>query len=86
MENLMNLEEKEIRGINFKLIRYLIIGTVTIVVVVLGTYFKLQNSIHDINQQKAGDDKYNELRLKSIETNIQFLQKQIDGLNAQVNK
>lgn len=81
-DRVTNLEEKEIRGINFKLVRAFTIGTVLVVSSILFTYYNLKQSIESMRIEKQGDDKYIDLRMKSVEINIQFLQKQIDGISA----
>lgn len=84
-DRVTSLEEREIRGINFKLVRAFTIGTMSVVCSILFSYFNLKQSINQIRTEKAADERYLELRLKAIDLNLQFLQKQIDGISANQN-
>lgn len=75
-----SLEEKEIRGLSLKNLLYFI-GTI---VSLVGVYFTLRGDIRELKKEREGDDRYNELRLKTMELNISSLQVQINDLRNQV--
>lgn len=79
-KKMVNLEEKEIRGINFKLIRAVVISTATIVFTVSFNYFALKSAIEKYRIEGASENRLTDLRLKTIEINLSFLQKQIDAI------
>lgn len=80
MADMTTLEEKEIRGINLKLIRAFTIGTITVVCSILYSYFSLQSAIREIEIERTGQDKYIDLRIKALELNFQSMQLQINDI------
>lgn len=81
-----NIEDKEIRGINFKLVRAFTIGTISVVLSIAYSYFNLRNSITKMQTEQVGDGRYNDLKMKTIEMNLSAIQLQIDNLREQVNE
>lgn len=81
-----NIEEKEIRGINFKLIRALVVSVVAVVGSVLFSYYNLRLSIKELQLEKVGDSKYTDLKIKTIEMNMSAMQIQIDNIRSQVDE
>lgn len=78
------IETKEIRGLNLKLLVTLIICTATTVGTVASTYFSLIRKIDKIESQRTSDDRFNDLRLKTMEANIQVIQTQVESLKEDV--
>lgn len=77
----VSIETKEIRGISLRNIIALVVCTVTICTTVMGTYFKLQANqkdvfvqLNEIKLQKANDEKYTDLRLRTLEIRIENLE------------
>lgn len=81
-----NIEEKEIRGINFKLIRALVVSVVAVVASVLFSYYNLRLSIKELQLEKVGDARYTDLKIKTIEMNLSSMQIQIDNIRSQVDE
>lgn len=81
-----SIEEKEIRGINFKLIRALVVSVVMVVGSVLFSYYNLKISIKELQMEKVGDDRYVDLKIKTLEMNVSAIQLQIDNIRTQVDE
>lgn len=75
-----SIEQKEIRGLSVKTLLTIIVCTVTMVSTTLGTYFSIQSSIREIRLEKQGDDKYLDLRLRTIEIRQSALELQLKEL------
>lgn len=69
-----SLETKEIRGLSVRNIITIIACTVTIVSTVLGSWFNLKGEMTAIQKDRASDEKYNDLRLRTMELKISTLE------------
>jgi hypothetical protein len=85
------LETKEIRGLSIKALGWLLGSTIMIVSSVMTSYFlikndivKVDNKVETVRNEKVSDDKYNDLRLKVIEAQVNTLGGQVDVLRTQV--
>lgn len=85
------LETKEIRGLSIKALGWLLGSTIMIVSSVMTSYFlikndivKVDNKVETVRTEKVSDDKYNDLRLKVIEAQVNTLSGQVDVLRTQV--
>lgn len=85
------LETKEIRGLSIKALGWLLSSTILIVGSVMSSYFlikndivKVDNKVETVRSEKVSDDKYNDLRLKVIEAQVNTLSGQVDVLRNQV--
>lgn len=85
------LETKEIRGLSLKALGWLIASTATILSFVISSYFLIVNKIEKVDNkietdrtQKVSDDKYNDLRMKVLEAQVNTLSGQVDILRNQV--
>ncbi len=79
------IENREIRGLSYKTGLTVLISTITIVVSLVTIYFLLKAEIGNIRLEKAKDDKYNDMRMNIIETNMKVLDQKIDNLTNQIN-
>lgn len=84
------LESREIRGLSYKALAWLISSTITIVVFVVTSYFLLKTNIENVDgkietvrNEKASDSRYNDLRLQIIESNVKQLEIKIENLRNQ---
>lgn len=80
------IETKELRGINVKNLLSLIGATITICSIVLLTYSKLEAKIERFELQKQGDEKYTELRLRTLELNIKSIEIKVDEMKKDLDK
>lgn len=71
MEDMNTLESKEIRGLNFRNLIAIILATISICTTTLFAFAKLEKKIDQLEMQNMGDERYNDLRLKTMELNIQ---------------
>lgn len=78
-----SIEQKEIRGISLRNLITLIACTITICTTVMGTYFSLttnqnniQKALDEVKLQKQNDEKYTDLRLRTMEIRIDNLELQ----------
>lgn len=76
------IESKELKGFNLKNLISIIGATVTICAITLTSFNKLENKIDKMEMQNQGDEKYNELRIRTIEMNIQTLGLRIDKMES----
>jgi hypothetical protein len=87
-----SLEQKEIRGISFSLIRASVIGIATIIFSVLLTYFNLragqnrvESSIQEIHMQIETNSKLTDLKLKTLEIEVNRQAVELQALTQRVN-
>lgn len=92
MEN-KAIETKEIRGVSVRTLITVIISTATIVSFVLGGVSKLSGQIKATNDEiktfrleKNSDAKYNDLRLKIMERDIELINKRIEAFDVIINQ
>lgn len=78
-------ETKEVRGISLKFLYTIIAATVLIVSSVVLSYSKLAAQIAKQESQSMNDGKYNDLRMRQLEINVQALEVQIAEIIKQVN-
>lgn len=85
------LETKEIRGLSIKALGWLLGSTIMIVSSVMTSYFLIKGDINRVDtkvetvrSEKVSDDKYNDLRMKVIEAQVNTLSGQVDVLRTQV--
>jgi hypothetical protein len=74
------LESKEIRGLSVKNIITIVSCTVAIVSTVLGSWFNLKGELSALQRDRQSDEKYNDLRIKTIELKIETLNLDIRDL------
>lgn len=82
-----SIDKKEIRGITGRLLLSAILGMLSIFSSVLWSYYslrkdisKLGDGIDKIGIQREGDNKYNDLRIHTIEVNLSTLEYRINKL------
>jgi len=91
------LDNKEIRGINFRMARIIIIGIVTLLTTTLTTYFNLKSHITsrdtdllkkivEITSQTRLIDTVTNIRLNAIDLNIQHLDIEIDLIKERLGR
>lgn len=87
------LETKEIRGLSIKALSWLLGSTIMIVSSVMASYFLIKNDIvkvdtkvETLRNEKNSDDRYNDLRMKVIEAQVNTLGGQVDVLRTQVSR
>lgn len=76
-----NIEHTEIKGITIKNLIVTICSMISIVISVMGTYFKLQNDIKDLKFQQDAQSRINEIRLNVLEGQVVLLQEQLKDIN-----
>lgn len=81
-----NIENQEIKGLSWRTFTSILISTIITVSSVIGVYYSLKGEIKDIQLQRSADDRYNELRLQTMQTTLQSLQVQIENIRNQVNE
>ncbi|MCC8409799.1 hypothetical protein LJ707_12740 [Mucilaginibacter sp. UR6-1] len=54
---------------------------ISIVISVMGTYFKLQNDIRELKTQQDAQSRINEIRLNVLEGQVVLLQEQMKEIN-----
>lgn len=72
-----NIEHKEIKGITLKNLVVTIFSMISIVVSVMGTYFKLQIDISELKTEQQAQSRISEVRLKVLEEQVALLQQQM---------
>jgi len=79
------IETKEIRGLSFKGLLTILLSTISICGTVVGTYFSLNAKIDTIRIEKVNEDKLTDLRIKTIEAQVEALKTSIETIRAQVD-
>ncbi|MCD8740374.1 hypothetical protein LT679_07150 [Mucilaginibacter roseus] len=72
-----NIEHKEIKGITLKNLIVTVFSMISIVVSVMGTYFKLQIDLSELKTEQAAQSRISEVRLKVLEEQVALLQQQM---------
>lgn len=72
-----NIEHKEIKGITLKNLAVTVFSMISIVVSVMGTYFKLQIDLSELKTQQEAQSRISEIRLKVLEEQVALLQQQM---------
>lgn len=85
-EEMTPLEQKEIRGLSGKTLIALLICTITIVSSVVGTYFSLQGDIRELRLQREGEEKYADLRIRTIEVKMAAIELQYKELSSKYDE
>lgn len=75
------IEDKEIRGISLKTVRWIIGSTITIVMSLAATYFGLRSQIQAINNK----DMLQDLKIKTVEVELQIIKTKLDNMQIQIN-
>jgi hypothetical protein len=75
------IETKEIRGMSLRTLATLIVCTISICTTVMGSYFSLNSDIKDLKVQKDQDEKYNDLRLRTLEIRVSATEVQYKELS-----
>ena len=70
-------EHRELRGITIKNMVVTILGTASMVISVMTTYFELKGDIQDIKLRQDSQTHVNEIRLKVLENQVADLQQQV---------
>ena len=86
MEDMTAIETKELKGVNLKNIVAIIIATVGICTTTIVSYSKLESKIDKLELQKQGDERYNELRLRTIEINLSSMELRIKEIESKLEK
>ena len=86
MEDMTAIETKELKGVNLKNIVAIIIATVGICTTTVVSYTKLESKIEMVGLKDEGDDRYNELRLRTIEINLSSMDLRIKELENKLEK
>lgn len=73
------IEHKELKGITLKNFITTIASTISIVSLVLTTYFNLQSAIQDVRSQNEVTNRVYDIRLKVLETEVNELRQEIDN-------
>jgi hypothetical protein len=74
------IEHKELKGITVKNLVVTIMSTASIVASVMTTYFGLKNDISEVKSSQVTESRVNNVRIKILEDQVVFLQKEIDGI------
>jgi hypothetical protein len=74
------IEHKELKGITLRNLIVTIVSTASIVASVMTTYFQLKDDVRDIKTEQSTQNRLNELRLKTLESQVAVLQKEVDNL------
>ncbi len=76
------LEQRELKGITLKNLLITVISTASIVASVMTTYFQLRADIHEVSLKQEAQARVDELRLKTLESQVAIIQNQIsEGKN-----
>jgi hypothetical protein len=85
------IHNKEVK-VNLKAIYWLLASTITITTFIVSSYLllkgdigKVDDKVEKFREQKNSDDKYNDLRLRVMETNIKALEAIVENLRNQVS-
>jgi len=73
-------EHREIRGITIKNMIVTIASTASIVISVMTTYFQLKGDMQDIRATQETQARVNEIRLKTVEAQVQLLSSEVAEL------
>lgn len=85
MEELVEIEKREIRGVSVKTLYGLAIGIATVVITVMGTYSSLSGQIKDSIKDRVSDAKLIELRQQIIQEDIKLIKLQIKDLETKLD-
>jgi CHASE3 domain sensor protein len=69
-----NLEEREIRGLNFKILRGIAIACVTIILSICATYYDLKMTIAKSQATIDANEKIADLKFRTLELRIEKLE------------
>jgi peptidoglycan hydrolase CwlO-like protein len=84
-ENEVNpIESKELRGISIKALAWLLGSTITIVISVMTSYFTLSSKIDTLQRDKAADERYNDLKLQTMQVQIQGIEARIENMSNEI--
>ncbi|SEM66443.1 hypothetical protein SAMN05192574_101389 [Mucilaginibacter gossypiicola] len=73
-------EHREIRGITIKNMIVTVASTASIVISVMTTYFQLKGDIQDVRSNQETQTRVNEIRLKTLEAQVQLLSTEVEQL------
>jgi len=79
------VDKREIKGITIGFFRWAIAQTITIVVLLTGSYFNIKSDISDLKIRKEEEARYLELKFQQQQTQASFFQKQIDDINRKLD-
>jgi hypothetical protein len=79
------VESKEIRGITLKLIVFIISQTIVITGAVVGTYYKVRSEIRLNRQTQTDYEKFNDLKIQTLQTEQSIERNELSGMNQQLN-
>jgi hypothetical protein len=74
------IEHRELRGITIKNLVVTIMGTASIVVSVMTTYFGLKSDIQEISVAQKTEERINNMRIKVLEDEMVILQREVDEI------
>ena len=77
------LEQRELKGITLKNLLITVISTASIVASVMTTYFQLRADIHEVSLKQEAQSRVDELRLKTLETQVGIIQRQMSEIKNQ---
>lgn len=80
------LEQKEIRGLNLRSLYWLLASSAGIIFTVLFTYFSIVQRLSTMEIKSLEQDKYDELRLRTIDLKVSAMEVQIKELNDKYDK
>lgn len=75
------IEHQQLKGLTLKNLIVTIIGTASIVISVMTTYFQLKGDISDVKNQQETTNRVNDIRLKTLETRVDLLEAQMKALH-----
>lgn len=80
------IEHKELKGITIKNIVVTVVSTASIVASVMTTYFNLKGDVAELRVKQETTDRFNEIRLKLLESNVAVLQQEIQQIKYKSSK
>lgn len=78
------IEKKEIRGLNLKTLYWIVASSAAMIFTVLFTYFSILGRLNAIEIQKTENDKYNDLRIRTLDLKVSALEVQLDKIESKV--
>jgi len=80
------IEQKEIRGLSLKSMYWLLGTTAMIIFTVLFTYFSILNKLATMEVQKVENEKYNDLRIRTLDLKVSTIEVQIQKLEDKLDR
>lgn len=81
-----NIQEREIRGINLRIIISVVVGTIAICSTIVGTYYALKKDIWELRFAKDNDKLIFDMKIQLLQTDINLLKSKQAEFDARLER